>query len=46
VKEFEGITLDQAYDLNILQYLSDLVYIKEEQKNERRMMEEIRRNYK
>jgi hypothetical protein len=46
VKELEGITLDQAYDLNIIQYLSDLVYIKEEQKNERKMMEEIRKNYK
>ncbi len=28
-------TLDAAYDMNILQYLSDLVYIKEKQKNER-----------
>jgi hypothetical protein len=32
--------------MNILQYLSDLVYIKEKQKNERKMMEEIKRNYK
>jgi hypothetical protein len=46
VAELERITLDQAYDMNILQYLSDLVYIKEKQKNERKMMEEIRRNYK
>jgi hypothetical protein len=38
--------LDAAYDMNILQYLSDLVYIKEKQKNERRMMEEVKRNYK
>jgi len=32
--------------MNILQYLSDLVYIKEKQKNERKMMEEIKRGYK
>jgi hypothetical protein len=38
--------LDAAYDMNILQYLSDLVYIKEKQKNERRMMEEVKRKYK
>jgi hypothetical protein len=42
----ERISLDAAYDMNIMQYLSDLVYIKEKQKNERRMMEEIKRNYK
>jgi hypothetical protein len=46
VAELERITLDQAYDMNIMQYLSDLVYIKEKQKNERKMMEEIKRNYK
>jgi hypothetical protein len=42
----ERISLDAAYDMNILQYLSDLVYIKEKQKNERRMMEEVKRKYK
>ena len=46
VAELERISLDSAYDMNILQYLSDLVYIKEKQKNERKMMEEIKRNYK
>ena len=46
VAELERISLDAAYDMNILQYLSDLVYIKEKQKNERKMMEEIKRNYK
>lgn len=46
VAEFERISLDNAYDLNILQFLSDLVYIKEKQKNEKRMMDEIRKNYK
>ena len=28
--------MDAAYDLNIMQFLSDLVYIKEKQKNERK----------
>jgi len=42
----ERISLDAAYDMNILQYLSDLVYIKEKQKNERKMMEDIKKNYK
>ena len=46
VAEFERISLDAAYDLYILQFLSDLVYIKEKQKNERKMMEEIRKNYR
>ena len=46
VAELERISLDAAYDMNILQYLSDLVYIKEKQKNERKMMEEIKRGYK
>ena len=46
VAELERITLDQAYDMNILQYLSDLVYIKEKQKNDRKMMEEVRKNYR
>jgi hypothetical protein len=32
--------------MNIMQYLSDLVYIKEKQKNERKMMEEVKRKYK
>ncbi len=46
VAELERIKLDDAYELNIIQYLSDLVYIKEKQKNERKMMEEIKRGYK
>ena len=46
VAELERISLDAAYDLNIMQFLSDLIYIKEKQKNERKMMEEIRKNYK
>ena len=46
VAELERISLDSAYDMNILQYLSDLVYIKEKQKNERKMMEDVRKNYK
>ena len=46
VAELERISLDNAYDMNILQYLSDLVYIKEKQKNERKMIEEINAKYK
>jgi hypothetical protein len=46
VAEFERITLEQAYDLSTLQYLNDLVYINEKQKNERRMMEELNNKYK
>jgi hypothetical protein len=46
VAEFERITLEQAYDLSTLQYLNDLVYINEKQKNERKMMEELNNKYK
>ena len=44
--ELERITLEQAYDLSTLQYLNDLVYINEKQKNEKRMMEELNNKYK
>ena len=46
VAELERITLEQAYDLSTLQYLNDLVYINEKQKNEKRMMEELNNKYK
>lgn len=44
--ELERITLEQAYDLSTLQYLNDLVYINEKQKNEKRMIEELNNKYK
>ncbi len=44
--ELERITLEQAYDLSTLQYLNDLVYINEKQKNEKRMMDELNNKYK
>jgi hypothetical protein len=46
VAELERITLEKAYDLSTLQYLNDLVYINEKQKNEKRMMEELNNKYK
>lgn len=44
--ELERITLEQAYELTTLQYLNDLVYINEKQKNEKKMMEELNKSYK
>ena len=44
--ELERITLEQAYELSTLQYLNDLVYINEKQKNERKMMDEMNAKYK
>ncbi len=44
--EFERITLEQAYELKTLQFINDLVYINEKQKNEKKMMEEVNAKYK
>ena len=44
--ELERITLEKAYELTTLQYLNDLVYINEKQKNEKKMMEELNKSYK
>ena len=44
--EFERIPLEQAYDLKTLQFINDLVYINEKQKNERKMIEEMNAKYK
>ena len=46
VAEFERITLEQAYELKTLQFINDLVYINEKQKNEKKMMEEVNAKYK
>ena len=44
--ELERITLEQAYELKTLQFINDLVYINEKQKNEKKMMEEVNAKYK
>ena len=44
--ELERITLEQAYELTTLQYLNDLVYINEKQKNEKKMIDELNKSYK
>ena len=44
--EFERISLEQAYELMTLQFVNDLVYINEKQKNEKKMIEEMNAKYK
>ena len=44
--EFERITLEQAYELKTLQFINNLVYINEKQKNEKKMIEEMNAKYK
>ena len=46
VAEFERISLEQAYELMTLQFVNDLVYINEKQKNEKKMIEEMNAKYK
>lgn len=42
VAMFEGITMDQAYDLPVTQVLNDMVYLKAKKKHEDAMI----KNYK
>lgn len=37
VAEFEGITMDAAYELGLIQYMNDLVYLKEYGEHTKRM---------
>ena len=43
VAELERITLDEAYELPILQFLNDLVYLKAKSDNEQKMIEKLKR---
>ena len=43
VAEFERISLEQAYELDILQYLNDLVYIKAKRKEEEKQIEKLKK---
>lgn len=42
VAEFEGITLEAAYNLNIMQFFNDLVYLKEKSKHDERLIKNAR----
>ena len=43
VAEFERISLEQAYELGVLQYLNDLVYIKAKRKEEEKQIEKLKK---
>ena len=43
VAEFERISLEQSYELPILQYLNDLVYIKAKRDYDNEMIEKLKR---
>ncbi len=43
VAEHERITLDQAYELPVLQFINDLAYLKMKGKMEKAQMEELRK---
>jgi hypothetical protein len=44
VAEVERITLDQAYELPIMQYLNDLAYLKAKAANDKMLLKEYANN--
>jgi len=40
--DFENITLDECYELGVVQFLNDLIYLKEYESHERRMIKNAR----
>jgi hypothetical protein len=45
LKGFEGITLDEVWDLPIIQALNGLAYLKDKSKNERDQVEKMNKKY-
>jgi len=38
IADFEGVTMDEAYDLCVMQALNDLAYLKEKDRNDKRLI--------
>jgi hypothetical protein len=42
VSEHEGIKLEEAFELNVVQFLNDLSYLKAKEANDKKMMRDAR----
>ena len=45
IKEFEGIKLDEVWNLSIIQALNGLAYLKDKARNEKEQIQDMKKSY-